>query len=522
MSNGFPCPNPTCTHVFAPNSIKGVASVSCPLCGTVFQFRNAPVAPVKPSPFPPPTQSPRLPPPAPPKPAPPPMPRIVAPPPIAPPVAPPPVPSEAGVDFSAPSAPRAPIITRSNASNLAFEEPTSPKSRRAKKKRRRRNRSKLVGASVFLLLVGAAVGAFFYLPDYFSFGEDDQRSAFKTKGNFSITVPSKWKPDDTIRAKFRANLAVTRSKPRGHFVLSYRDYQRRLPTDAEMFDDALKRLRAYFPNKFEYINPFDQDNKGRNSELGGEPTLVFTFSATDSTEVPLRGECHMMARQGYAYWLIFWGPDESQEVLSEQFAGIRDKFKVYNEREGWKPRPAETVPVRGATVSFQANYVKDVWKNDTNAKDADSAAELLLRGFEPTEDADRGQSRIVPLAGKSAEILVLVLPKTANLPAATKAALEHIRKRTTDANPDAKIEPALDRPDGKPIVGKQVGAYPGQVDRLRLILGPDSEKFGLLAVARRPEGVLVVYAECNWDRHDYWEQEFKTFLETVRSAPKGR
>ena len=328
-------------------------------------------------------------------------------------------------------------------------------------------------------------------------------------------MPGKWRADEALRARFRANIAASRTKPRGHFVLSYRDYQRRLPTDAELLDDALKRLRAHFP-QFEYVNPFDEEKKGRTGELGGEPALTFVFSATDSTEVPLRGECHMLARQGYAYWLIFWGPEESQEVLADQFAGIRDKFKLYDEREGWKPRPRETQVARGETVGFQVNYAKDVWKNETHAKDADGAAELLLRGFEPTEDEETGKTTIVPLAGKAAEILLLVLPAAADLPSAVKAAQDHIRKRAAEANPDVKIEPVADRG-----VGREVGAFPGQVERLHLTLGPENEKFALLAVARRPEGVLVVYAECKWDRRDYWEQEFKALLETVRQVPKA-
>ena len=512
MSNGFPCPNPTCTHVFAPHSIRGVSSVNCPRCGTVFQFRQpAPASSKVSPPFPPPSKPSRLPPPPPPsKAVPPPIPRSA----VAPPVGP----SGPGFDFAAPNAP---IATHSVASNLAFDGPAPASPGAKKKKRRRGNGSMIVGAVVFLLLVGAAVGAFVYLPDYFSFGDDDQRKAFKTKGNFTITVPTKWRADDTLRAKFRANLAVSRIKPRGHFVLSYRDYQRRLPTDPELFDDALKRLRAYFP-QFEYVNPFDQDNKGRNGELDGEPALVFTFSASDSTEVPLKGECHMLARHGYAYWLFFWGPEESQETLAEQFAGIRGRFKLYDERDGWKPRPRETEVVRGATVAFQANIAKDVWKNETNAKDADGSAEMLLRGFEPTEDEASGQSRIVPLAGKSAEILVLVLPAAPDLPSAVKTAKDYILKRATDANPDAKVEPVVDPASGKGAVGKDVGAFPGQVDRLKLALGPDNEKFAVLAVARRPEGILVVYGECKWDRRDYWEQEFKAFLETVRPSQKGR
>ena len=170
--------------------------------------------------------------------------------------------------------------------------------------------------------------------------------------------------------------------------------------------------------------------------------------------------------------------------------------------------------------SYQMSHRLWLLLSQTRAKDADPAAEVLLRGFEAVEDETTGQNRVERLAGKSAEILVLVLPAAPDLPSAVRAAKEYIRKRAADSNPDAKIEPAVDAASGKAAVGREVGAFPGQVDRLRVILGPDTEKFGLLAVARRPEGVLVVYGECKWDRRDYWQQEFEAFLETVRPAPK--
>ena len=497
MSNGYPCPNPACTHVFAPDSIKGVAAVSCPLCGTVFQFRNVATAPKKPAPFPPPS-----------------LPAASVPPPPPPPhrPAPPPVPRTLQVE---------PVAPRSVASNLAFDAPTSTPSARTKKKRRRGNGSKYVAAAVFLLLIGGAVGAFFYFRDSIPWGDDDdQRKRTQAKGNFSITVPAAWKGDDLLATKFRASFARTRAKPAGHFVLRYRDYERRLPSDAELFDDALKRLKAYFP-QVEYINPFEQENKGRNGTLGGESALVFTFSAADANQVPMRGECHTFARQGYAYWLFFWGPEDSQESLVDQFAGLRERFKLYNDREGWKPRPRDSELVRGATVAFQADAAKEVWKNETNAKDADPAAEMLLRGYDPIEDEGTGRTRVVPLAGKSAEILVLVLPATPDLPGAMKSAKEYIQKQAAESNPEAKLEPAVDPASGKEVAGKDVGQFPGRVEQFRLVLGPDTERFALVGVARRPEGVLVVYGKCNWDRRGYWAQEFKAFLETVRSAPKG-
>src|SRR2546423_8785096 len=44
MPAGFPCPNPTRSHVFPPNAIKGAAFLKCPRCGTVFDFHPQPSA----------------------------------------------------------------------------------------------------------------------------------------------------------------------------------------------------------------------------------------------------------------------------------------------------------------------------------------------------------------------------------------------------------------------------------------------------------------------------------------------
>src|SRR5262249_45028216 len=61
MNTGFPCPNPTCKHVFPSTAVKGAAALKCPLCATVFQFRSTaaqpkrPVAPAQPVPPPAPT-----------------------------------------------------------------------------------------------------------------------------------------------------------------------------------------------------------------------------------------------------------------------------------------------------------------------------------------------------------------------------------------------------------------------------------------------------------------------------------
>lgn len=41
MAKGFPCPNPTCAHLFSPSDVAGAASVECPRCGTIFELRSS-------------------------------------------------------------------------------------------------------------------------------------------------------------------------------------------------------------------------------------------------------------------------------------------------------------------------------------------------------------------------------------------------------------------------------------------------------------------------------------------------
>lgn len=407
-------------------------------------------------------------------------------------------------------------------SDLAFDDApvVVPVSRR----KRRKQRGWLKVLFVFLIIAGGVAAAGYYFKDHIaalSEGDDSSTRGLKAKANFSLSVPrsSGWRDDRDLLDRVRANVVMTRQKPKGHMALFYRDFNTRALTDGELLDLGLKRLRAFFP-RLEYENPLLGESGGRTGELSGEPAIVMPFSASDTGDVPVRGTCTMLSRQGYAYWLVFWGPEDYHDELAEHFEALRERFKLYNEREGWKPTPRESERFAGTGVPYQLDFIKEVWKKEPNAKDADAAAELFLRGFEPTLDQETGRARVVELSGKAAEVLVAVLPKAASLKDAVKAAEEHFRKKHVELHPGFKMEPVADRKTGKPLPGKDVGSYHGEVQRLRLVLDADNERFAVLAVANQPQGVLAVWCECRWNRREYWEQEFRTVLRTVRPATK--
>jgi hypothetical protein len=259
----------------------------------------------------------------------------------------------------------------------------------------------------------------------------------------------------------------------------------------------------------------EKDNKGRLGELSGEPAMVLDF-ASDSDQVPIRGQCCMLARQGYAYWLFTWGPEDYLDELKVSWDKLREGFKLLNEREGWKPQPRKSVEFPGVDMSYVVNYAIEVWRREENAKDYDPMAELALRGFEPIENEETGAKKTDEYAGKAATVQVLVLSAEKDLKKAADAALEHVRKRLSELHPDIKIEPVKDKKTEKPIISAEVGALRGQVSKLRLKLDPDNERYGVLAVVNRTEGLLAIFCECKWDRLAYWDGEFKALLETVR------
>jgi hypothetical protein len=381
----------------------------------------------------------------------------------------------------------------------------------------------LRGIIVVLLVVGAFLGVALIiqwnLPE--DANEAEEARVQKATGNFAFKAPAGWKPDTALRKRMHVNLAMTRKKPqRTQMCLFYRDFKTRAPGDAEMLDVALKKLRVLFPD-VTYEDPLEKDNKDRSGELSGEPAMVLEF-ASESDQVPIRGQCFMLTRRGYAYWLFTWGPEEYLDDQRVRWDSLREGFQLLHEREGWRPQPRKSVEFPGASVQYLLNYVIEVWRREENPKDYDDKAELALRGFEPVEDEEKGTKRPDEYAGKAATIQVLVLPAEPDLKKAAAGALEHVRKRLSELNPQVKIEPVKDKKTDQPLFSAEVGAFRGQVSKLRVKLDPDTVHYGVLAVVNRPEGVLAIYCECKWDRRTYWEGEFKALLHTVRLKEQAK
>ena len=474
MPKAFSCPNPTCAYTFPADAVQGAASLSCPACGTVYRFRQA-------APTPRPTAKP-LPP---------------VPPPVAPPVA-------------APVMPEPP-------SELAFPEPGLVV--RTPGKRASRRRGGGAGAvlkwGIVLALVNCIIGGIAYfvlvVMPRLAPKEPDLPAATAT---LSFNAPSGWHNDKQLLAQMKANMAMSRSEPRAEVALFFRDYQYRLPGDAELVEEAAKRLKAFFP-RVEYSDPLRAGGEGRTAELGGEKALAMKFKATSNDQVPMRGECLMTARRGLGYWLMAWVPEGRAGDLPGMMAELSDKLSFGEGREGWKPTPRPATPVVLADAGLRLAYPEDMWKKEEDPRRWDAVAELGLRGYDLSPDKN-GKLRRVDYAGKLATLRVLVLPRAADLPSAMAAARALVQKKATELHESNKLVPYLDPGSNKPVVQHKVGKMKGEIHHLDVVQGDDVGDAGILAVVNTARATVAIWCECQPDRRGYWTNEFMAILDSIQ------
>jgi len=496
MHSMFLCPNPVCTHAFSPAAVTGASSLVCPKCGTVFQFGPASAAPPRPSgagkkPAPPSIVPPK---------APPPKPRPAPPMPIAQPV-------------SAANVPAPPIDAAPSSSALNFNSTPELVMPRARRKAEKTAKGGRVSWTVFVVVgvlgptavVWGGVWLFQYLKS--SFAEPDaERVADAYNSRFSW--PGKpWTRDRDIQMRLHVHIGMIARARNAGMGLLFKDYKDRMPSDAEMLDDALGKLRSYFRGLEWELKP-----KEKQARLAGRPAQAIDFQGVDSDEVTMNGECYMTASRGYGYWFFTWAPLGELEInrgpIHAEWAQLRQRLGLLDGRKGWTAKPRESEKIAGKKATYQLAYVKNLWTREA-AEDYDPRADVVLKGHEP--DPERK-----PLAGKDAVVQVLVLPKQANLKAAAAAARDYVKQREMKLYERTTLEPIKDKRGADIDGGADIGAEHGHLSKLRMKNTEDLERYLLIAVVNRPEGVVAVVGECLWERHDFWDQEIVALLKTFK------
>jgi hypothetical protein len=308
-----------------------------------------------------------------------------------------------------------------------------------------------------------------------------------------------------VQVRFNVNLVMRRSAPANTLGLYFKDYKKRLPGEAEMVDEALGKLRGYFKRVQWEVQP-----KSDATPLGGRPALRMEFEGDDPDEVPVSGECRMLAYRGVGYWFFTWCPSAEKEQASRDWEALRQGFRLLGGREGWQERPPETERVRGTRAAYQLAFLKGLWQR-VDLKGYDPRADLVLLGNDPSQK---------PYAGRAAAVQVLVLPRQPDLTSAARAAREHLLKRQQDPEgegyPATTIAAVKDRAGADIDRDEKIGAFPGRLSKLRVTNDESRERYVVLGVVNRPEGVLALVGDCDWNRRDFWDREFMPLLGSLR------
>src|SRR5262249_31024511 len=159
------------------------------------------------------------------------------------------------------------------------------------------------------------------------------------------------------------------------------------------------------------------------------------------------------------------------------------------------------------------------WKQDQKAELWDDKADFGLEGRDPKEEPEGEASR----AGKIARVQVVLLHGQKDQAAAIAAVRDHLIARyAKDYVIDKKnvqLTVDVDKKTGAKKEGEvNSGKRKGHVSKNRLQpKGGTAERFVLLATIPQGDQVVAVYADCNWKRRDFWEQEFNALLEKFES-----
>jgi hypothetical protein len=385
-----------------------------------------------------------------------------------------------------------------------------PRARRplAKGGKRRVPRIALVAAGL-VAVVGMAWGVRWLIRMNDKGGGDPSRDVEVYNSRFAW--PGKpWTRQTNIQQKLHVHIGMISPEHNDFLALFFKDYKTRMPSDAEMLDEALSKLRSYFHRLEWEMKPKDEQ-----ARLAGQPAKAFDFQGDDAENVPMNGECYMLALRGYGYWFFTWAPlDDLQkdgEPIRAEWAQMRQHLSLLDGRKGWMAKPPETQTVTGTKVKYQLAYVKGLWTRET-AEDYDPLPDVVLKGHEP--DPERK-----PLAGKDASFQVFVLPKQDNLKSAAAAARAYVLQREKKLYEQTKMEPIKDK-NGDVDRPSDIGKERGQLSKLDMKNTDDLERFLTIAVVNRPEGVVVLVGDCLWERRDFWDQEFAALLGTFQI--KGR
>ncbi len=191
----------------------------------------------------------------------------------------------------------------------------------------------------------------------------------------------------------------------------------------------------------------------------------------------------MFGHLGLGYWVMAWGVGDSLKNLEREFEDLRQRFSFGDERKTWEEKRPALQEFEAVKAGLRLQDAEEIWERPViPPSEFDPAADLVLQARERDPGAEGDRKRDVRVA---ATVMVLVLPKAADLKEAVAAARERLHAQQKKEYPDTAIEPISDkdRPPDQPVA---VGKAQGHLGLLRVRNGETRHLLVVQAVIPRP------------------------------------
>jgi tRNA A-37 threonylcarbamoyl transferase component Bud32 len=160
---------------------------------------------------------------------------------------------------------------------------------------------------------------------------EGQEIRFFQVDGLAFTMPPGWRVDPALERKMRVSLGLRRHDQASYMALVSKEYKTAPPADKELMEVALDGLRRYFA-ALEWEIRREGKQKDQTGTLGGKPTIVIEFEATDHDQREMRGQVNILSRRGRAYWLINWGTRDNAR-LAGGWDELRSRYRLVDNRE---------------------------------------------------------------------------------------------------------------------------------------------------------------------------------------------
>jgi len=335
--------------------------------------------------------------------------------------------------------------------------------------------------------------------------EPEKQGVQKTEIGHSTFVipPGPWREQRSFVVGLQVNFALSGQKPANSLAILHRDYKHRMPSEAELQDVALSRVRRYF-------KPMEWERKTKpKGMLGGlPPAMVLAFEGTDPDNVRMSGEVLAVADRGTGYWFFTWCPMAQLDTGSAEWEELRSGFSLQNNGEPWTETERESETAALGDLPFEIRFVKGLWQNIAATEGWDANAKVVLLGNDPTESK---------YAGKAANFQIIALEKATTLKEAADNARQYLLKGQKEEYPETVIEPIQEKGAKDISSDTKIGSEPGELFKLHVRNSETRERYVILGVVQAAENTLVLMGECDFARKDFWDVEFLPLLNGFRA-----